>query len=156
MTRRRRAYFTPETGSPPPLSAETRRKVRFEEVDPLGIVWHGRYPSYFEDGRVAFGDKFDLSYIRMRKENFYAPIVKMHLDYHHPLKYHEEMTIISTLHWSDAAKFNFEYEVLAESGQLAATGYTVQLLTNLDRETLMTRPEFVERFCERWRKGMIK
>ena len=155
MSRRKKSYFTAETDSPPPLSAKTTRKVRFEEVDPLGIVWHGRYPSYFEDGRVAFGDKFDLSYLRMRQENFYAPIVKMHLDYHHPLKYHEEMTIISTLHWSDAAKFNFEYEILTESGQVATTGYTVQLLTNLDKETLMTRPEFVEKFCERWRKGII-
>lgn len=155
MPRNKKTYFKLESEGPPPLSATTHRKVRFEEVDPLGIVWHGRYPSYFEDGRVAFGDKFDLSYIAMRQENFYAPIVKMHIDYHHPLKYHEEMTIISTLHWSDAAKFNFEYTILAKSGQVAATGYTVQLLTNLDKETLMTRPEFVEKFCERWKKGII-
>ncbi len=148
MSRNKKPYFKSDNEGPPPLSATTNRKVRFEEVDPLGIVWHGRYPSYFEDGRVAFGDKFDLSYITMRKENFYAPIVKMHIDYHHPLKYHEEMTIISTLHWSDAAKLNFEYEILTESGQVATTGYTVQLLTNLDKDTLMTRPEFVEKFCD--------
>ena len=156
MLRNKKPYFIPESDGPPPLSATTNRKVRFEEVDPLGIVWHGRYPSYFEDGRVAFGDKFDLSYVTMRKENFYAPIVKMHIDYHHTLKYHEEITIISTLHWSDAARLNFEYEILNEAGQLAATGYTVQLLTNLEKETLMTRPEFVEKFCDRWRKGLIK
>lgn len=155
MPRRKKAYFKAETDSPPPLSAETKRKVRFEEVDPLGIVWHGRYPSYLEDGRVALGDKFDLSYIRMRKENFYAPIVQMHLDYHHPLKYHEEMTIIATLHWSEAARLNFEYEIITQSGQVAATGYTVQLLTTIDKEMLMMRPEYVEKFYERWRKGIL-
>ena len=91
----------------------------------------------------------------MRKENFYAPIVQMHLDYHHPLKYQEEMTIIATLHWSEAARLNFEYEITTQSGQVAATGYTVQLLTTIDKEMLMMRPEYVEKFYERWRKGIL-
>ena len=26
-------------------------RVRFNETDPLGIVWHGYYITYFEDGR---------------------------------------------------------------------------------------------------------
>ena len=32
-------------------------KVRFSEIDSLGILWHGNYVQYFEDGREAFGEK---------------------------------------------------------------------------------------------------
>ena len=37
--------------------------VRFNEADPLGIVWHGHYIRYFEDGREDFGKKYGLAYL---------------------------------------------------------------------------------------------
>ena len=110
MSRRKKAiYFSREPEAPSPLEVKTVRKVRFEEVDPLGIVWHGRYASYLEDGRVAFGDKYNLSYITMRREAFIAPIVQMHVDYHSPLRYDDEFSITARLVWSDAVRMNFEY-----------------------------------------------
>ena len=131
------------------------RKVRFEEVDPLGIVWHGRYASFLEDGRVAFGDKYDLSYPTMRREKFLAPIVQMHVDYHSPLRYDDEFMITARLIWSDAVRMNFEYILENSKGHVTATGYTVQLLTDLDQKILLARPEFVENLCSRWMKGEI-
>ncbi len=35
----------------PVLSEKAEVLVRFNEADPLGIVWHGNYIRYFEDGR---------------------------------------------------------------------------------------------------------
>jgi len=156
MSRRTKAtYFPRDTESPSPLTAKTVRKVRFEEVDPLGIVWHGRYASYLEDGRVAFGDKYDLSYITMRREKFLAPIVQMHVDYHTPLRYDDEFSITARLVWSDAVRMNFEYIIENAQGLVTATGYTVQLLTDVDQNILLARPEFVENLCNRWMKGEI-
>ena len=61
-------YFRRGEGQPPPLRAITKRRVRFEEVDPLGIVWHGRYPSYFEDARVELGRKYGIDYMDFYKQ----------------------------------------------------------------------------------------
>ncbi|MDH3974908.1 MAG: acyl-CoA thioesterase [Deltaproteobacteria bacterium] len=156
MSRRKKAiYFQREAGRPAPLVAASMRKVRFEEVDPLGIVWHGRYASYLEDGRVAFGEKYDLSYMTMRKERFLAPIVQMHVDYHSPLRYDDDFTIAARLVWSDAVKLNFEYILENSKGMVAATGYTVQLLTDPEQNVLLARPPFVENLCRRWMKGEI-
>ena len=33
------------------LVTTTQTKIRFSEIDPLGIVWHGHYVKYMEDGR---------------------------------------------------------------------------------------------------------
>ena len=52
-----KVYFKRNPQDPAPLVVGIDRRVRFEEVDALGMVWHGRYPSYFEDGRIAFGDR---------------------------------------------------------------------------------------------------
>ena len=32
--------------------------VRFQEVDSMGVVWHGHYLTFFEEGRAAFGREF--------------------------------------------------------------------------------------------------
>lgn len=146
-------YFPHIPGAPPPLVAEIRRKVRFEEVDALGIVWHGRYPSYMEDGRMAFGEKFGMGYLDMYREKFLAPVVQMHIDYHSPLVFGEEFTITASLHWAEAVRMNFQYQIAAEGGRIAASGYTVQLLLNIERELLMIRPPFVEEFCARWKEN---
>ena len=37
------------------IKETTTIRVRFNETDPLGIVWHGNYISYFEEGRESFG-----------------------------------------------------------------------------------------------------
>ena len=128
--------------------------MRFEEVDPLGIVWHGRYPSYFEDGRVAFGDMHALEYLRMREEGFAAPIVQMHLDYHAPLRFGESCRIEAFLHWCDAVRLNFEYRLTrCGDGTLVVSGYTVQMLTDLQGDVLVAWPEYMEDWRERWRRG---
>lgn len=157
MSRRSRVeYFPPEPDAPPPLAAEARRRVRFEEVDPLSIVWHGRYPSYFEDGRAAFGEQFGLSYVDMRREQFMAPIVQMHIEYHSPLAFPDEFTISTRLHYTAAVRLNFSYRIANQEGAVIATGYTVQLIQDLERQVMLLRPDYLESFWQRWRAGEMQ
>ena len=44
---KRKEPFNEETE----LKVSKNIRVRFNETDPLGIVWHGIYSTYFEDGR---------------------------------------------------------------------------------------------------------
>ena len=146
----RKDYFPEHEQTPNPLRAITSRRVRFEEVDALGMVWHGRYPSYLEDGRIAFGDTFGLSYLRFREERTMAPIVQMHLDYRFPLRFDETFQIETFLHWADAAKLNFSYLISNNNGSIVASGYTVQLLTEVDGTIMLTVPAWLEAFRLSW------
>jgi acyl-CoA thioester hydrolase len=156
MSRRSATSFFEEVpGGPPPLSASVSRRVRFEEVDPLGIVWHGRYASFLEDGRTAFGERYGLGYLEMYRAGFAAPIVQMHLEYHQPLRCFEEFVIRATLHFTEAARLNFSYRLTRADDVVIGTGYTVQLLRDLEGELIVLRPEYLERFWERWRSGEV-
>ncbi|MCH5716298.1 acyl-CoA thioesterase [Niabella hibiscisoli] len=42
--------------------------IRFNEADPLGIVWHGHYVRYFEDGREAFGEQYGIGYMHFLRK----------------------------------------------------------------------------------------
>ncbi|MEN8140717.1 MAG: acyl-CoA thioesterase [Thermodesulfobacteriota bacterium] len=146
-------YFPANPNEPPPLMAETTRRVRFEEVDALGMVWHGRYPSYFEDGRISFGDRYGLSYPSFIENRTKAPIVQMHFDFKAPLRFDETMKISTSLHWCEAVRLNFSYRIFDPRGTLAASGYTVQLLTDMQDTVLIVGPEWLAKFRDEWQSG---
>ena len=133
-------YFPQQGSDPLPLVATRERRVRFEEVDLLGMVWHGRYPSYFEDGRIYFGDKHGLTYQSFMDNKTVAPVVQMHFDYKAPLRFDQVMQIETRLHWSGAARLNFSYTIKNSKGVVNATGYTIQLLTDTEGTVLLVAP----------------
>ncbi len=151
----KKEYFQYRQGEPSALTATAQRRVRFEDVDALGMVWHGRYPSYFEDGRIAFGDRYGLTYHTFRENGTVAPIVQLHTDYKHPLRFDEQISIESALHWADAARLNFSYTVYNQGGMVAACGYTVQLLTEIDGTVLLVAPDWLVDFKRKWRDGLL-
>ena len=150
----KKKYFEVEKDAPAPLVVRTERRVRFEEVDVLGMVWHGRYPSYFEDGRIAFGDKYGMTYQRFMKEKTVAPVVQMHFDYKQPLRFDELFIIETALHWAESARLNFSYKIFNNKNVLAASGYTVQLFTNPGGEMLLFTPEWLKDFQRDWKEGL--
>ncbi|TRZ93167.1 acyl-CoA thioesterase [bacterium] len=148
-------YFRIQPGQPPSLRAVVSRSVRFEEVDPLGIVWHGRYPGYFEDGRVALGKRFGIGYLDFYNAGVVTPIKNMHIDYHRPLSFDTSFTIEAVLHWSEAARLNFEFILRDGDGLVATTGYTVQMMMDRDNNYLLAPPPLYREFCKRWQAGEV-
>ncbi|MCK4502014.1 MAG: acyl-CoA thioesterase [Desulfuromonadales bacterium] len=151
----KKAYFRPQENAPEPLRCQVDRVVRFEEVDALSIVWHGRYPSYFEDGRVALGDNYGLGYMDFYRHGVIAPIKQMHIDYRLPLRFGEPFTIEAILHWSDAARINHEFILRNQAGEVTTSGYSVQLLMDTEQNVLLLPPPFYAEFRERWQAGTL-
>lgn len=123
-------------------------RVRFTECDPLGIVWHGNYIQYFEDGREAFGRHHGISYLDQKKHNFSTPIVKSSCEHKLPLRYGDVAKIKTTYVDSAAAKLVFKYEILNPEGKVVCTGETIQVFVELHGELSLVIPEF---FME-WKK----
>ena len=131
------------------LSNTTKVDVRFSEVDALGIVWHGHYLKFFEDGRESFGKQFGLGYLDIYKHKFAIPLVKMNVDFKRTVKYGDSVRIITTFINSPASKIIFNYKVYRDSDdELVATGESVQVFMNLEHELYITIPPFFEE----WKK----
>lgn len=158
MLARKYPYFKPEAGPdgtavPAPLEAAVERVVRFDEVDALGIVWHGRYASYFEDARVALGDRYGIGYYEFLAAGLVVPVKQMGVDYAAPLRFKERCRITARLHWSAAARLNFSYMITNMDGAPLTTGYTVQLFCDKRGEPFVFKPDFYTAFCVRWEAG---
>ena len=135
------------------LSHTTEVLIRFNEADPLGIVWHGHYIRYFEDGREAFGKQYGIGYMDFFKENVVVPIVHTECNYKKSLRFGDTVIVESTYHPSDAAKIIFTYNLYKKSHKsLVATGTTTQVFLDKDSQTLLlNNPPFFEA----WKKQHI-
>lgn len=132
------------------LLERTEIAVRFNEADPLGIVWHGHYIRYFEDGREAFGNSHGLSYLDFYRQGFIVPVVKVDCDYKRSLRYGDKVIIESRFIASNAAKIVFHYSLFnAKTGELVAKGSSMQVFLDKETSTLqLTNPPFFEE----WKK----
>ena len=126
------------------MSHESIIRVRFSEVDSMGIVWHGNYVKYLEDGREAFGKEYGLTYMGVFKDHGYMiPLVKLDIDYKNQLFYEDEAILKTTLIDNPAAKICFEYELRRKSDDmLILTAETIQVFMTEDRELELNMPEF--------------
>src|SRR5678816_1516050 len=115
------------------LTEKTLVNVRFNEADPLGIVWHGHYVRYFEDAREAFGKKYSCGYLDFYKQGFVVPIVKIDCDYKKSLRYGDTVIVEATYHPSLAAKINFTYKLFhGTTGELVAKGSSTQVFLDVE------------------------
>jgi len=133
----------------PELSFTSEVRVRFAETDPLGIVWHGNYIQYFEDGREAFGRHHGISYLDQKEHNFSTPIVESKCEHKLPLTYGDVATIKTTYIDSEAAKMVFKYEISNPEGQVVCTGKTVQVFVELGGELSLVIPEFFKQWKQK-------
>ncbi len=121
-------------------------KVRFNEVDSLGIVWHGHYVKYFEDGRESFGQRHQLSYLDFYNNGYVVPIVNIQVNYKQVLRYGDSLFIETTYLQNDSAKIIFNYRLLnADNGDLVVTGSTTQVFLKRDDMSLqLINPKFYQ------------
>ncbi|TDQ28855.1 acyl-CoA thioesterase [Tenacibaculum caenipelagi] len=130
------------------LKASYELRVRFNETDPLGIVWHGNYIKYFEDGREAFGRKYNITYLDVNSYGYVTPIVKSECEHKLPLKYGEKAIVEVTYINTAAAKMIFQYEIKNEKGQVVCIGETTQVFVDMKGELSLNSPIFYEE----WKK----
>ncbi len=128
------------------LSNRTEILVRFNEADPLGIVWHGHYIRYFEDGREAFGAMYDLKYLDVYKKGFVTPVVSVECDYKKSLRYGDTVVVETKYIPTDAAKIKFMYRLFnVATGELVATGSSIQVFLCKDDSILqLANPPFFD------------
>jgi len=152
--RRRKKYFERPPGSPEPVAIEVKHRVRFNEADPMAIMWHGRYPLLFEEASEELGRRCGMSYRDFFEAGLRAPIVELHIDYYQPLMLDEEFTIRASLMWHEGARLNTEFHIIKQDGSLATSAYTVQLFTDHQTgEPCILSPAMLERCRSRWRAG---
>lgn len=131
------------------LTSTTRIKVRFNECDPLQMVWHGNYLKYFEVSREEFCSLHGFSYLNMKERGWSTPVVKSLCEYKLPLKYGDVFLVETRFIPTASAKITFQYKILM-GDDLVCTGETVQVFLDEQGKLILNNPPF---FLD-WKKNM--
>ena len=133
------------------LVTQTEVLVRFNEADPLGIVWHGHYIRYFEDGREDFGKKYSIGYLDIYHHGFVLPIVQVDCSFKKSLRYGDSVVVETTFTPCDAAKILFSYRLFnKKTKELVATGSSVQVFLDKENSELqLLNPPFFEEWKQK-------
>jgi acyl-CoA thioester hydrolase len=133
------------------LTTRTEVLVRFSEADAMGVVWHGNYIKYFEDGREAFGREHGLSYLDVFEHGFMTPIVKINCNYKRSLEYGQTAIVETSYLDKASAKLVFRYTIYRKGdNEILATGETEQVFLNKNKELHLTLPEFFSDWKKKW------
>lgn len=103
---------------------ETCVRVRYGEVDRMGVVHHRHYLSYFEHGRTEMLRDLGASYRDVEDQGTLLVVVETGVRFIRPAGYEDELLIRTRLGEARGVRIRFEYEI-RRSGVLLATGFTV-------------------------------
>lgn len=122
-------------------SAEVEIQVQFFDLDPMEIVWHGRYVQYLETARCALLERIDYNYPQMKASGYAWPIIDLHLRYAAPATFGQRIKVRATIvEWENRLKIAYLITDAA-SGKRLTRASTVQVAVGLaDRALCFVSP----------------
>jgi acyl-CoA thioester hydrolase len=140
----------------PTRSHETLVRVRYGEVDRMGVVYHAHYLVYFEQGRTEYLRSLGGTYRRLEDDGTLLVVVETGVRHIRPATYDDLLTVTTRLTELRGVRMRFEYDV-RRGEDVLAQGYTVLAATDRTGRPTRLPAEFRSRVDEegggRPRKG---
>jgi acyl-CoA thioester hydrolase len=106
-------------------SCDIEIRVRYAEVDRMGVVHHSHYWVYFEMGRTELLRRQDIAYADLEREGVLFVVVKCMARFLAPARYDEALRLTTRITRMRAARIDHAYELRrAGDGQLLCTAET--------------------------------
>ncbi len=125
---------------------EFEERVRYSEVDKMGVAHNKIYFEWFEIGRTEYCRRKKIPYKNIEEEGFFLVVAEAFCRYKRPLRYDETFLIRVFLEEITPKKMIFAYELVTKKEKkLIATGHTVHVATNANAEVRSLPPEILNK-----------
>lgn len=110
---------------------EASLRVRYQETDQMGVVYHANYLVWMEVGRSDYLRKLGMPYTTFEENKIYLPVIKVFCEYKSPAFYDDMIKVVTRVASLKEVKITFHYDIFRESGQiLLAAGETEHAFVN--------------------------
>jgi len=93
------------------IVSENKIRIRYDEVDKMGYVYHGNYAKYYHIGRTELLRKIGISDKELESDNIKLPVIEMSIKYVKLIFYDDIITVKTSLHNIPTSKMIFHHEV---------------------------------------------
>lgn len=110
---------------------EAEVRVRYQETDQMGVVYHANYLTWFEIGRTELIRELDYPYAEFEQRGILLPVVHLNMDFKSPARYDDEIIIRTKISKFTGIRISFFYEVRYKAtDQLLVMGETEHVWVN--------------------------
>ncbi|WP_379139058.1 acyl-CoA thioesterase [Paenibacillus sp. sgz500958] len=98
----------------PKLSSDwhtTTLRVRYQETDQMGVVYHANYLNWFECGRTEMLRQLGFTYRELENRGVLLPVTSADLQFKSPARYDDIIVVYARLTTFSALRVVFEYEI---------------------------------------------
>ena len=132
----------------------TRFRVRYPEIDRMGVAHHSCFLVWFELGRTEWLRASGLSYRALEQEHAVLfPVLEASLSIGAPARYDEELEVETAATRLDRLRVRFEYRIVRSvDGRELAHGHTMHVAADAEGRPRRLPGDLYERL-KTWSHG---
>lgn len=112
-----------------------RLRVRYEETDQMGVVYHGNYLKYFEVGRTEMMRHYGFPYSELEKKGVLLTVVEAQCRYLAGARYDDQLRVETHAKIVSPLRLRFHYRIVREEDEVVVcTGSTDLACLGPDRK----------------------
>lgn len=92
-------------------------RVRYQETDQMGVVFHGNYVTWFEIGRTEWIRNIGYSYSEIESKGLLFPVIDLAVSYVQPAKYDDTVIVCTKMKEFTPLRMEFQSQVRRVSGE---------------------------------------
>ncbi|MFT4806640.1 MAG: acyl-CoA thioester hydrolase [Psychroserpens sp.] len=124
-------------------TTEIEFRVRYNETDQMGVVYHGNYAQYFEMGRTDWLREMGFSYRALEDGGVMLPVISLRLNYKKSARYDDLIKVKTRLVKLPTAKIEFDYEIVNENNEILTTGNSVLVFIDIKKNRPTKCPDYI-------------
>ncbi len=125
------------------LSSSTEIRVRYEETDQMGVVYHAKYFTWFEVARIQLLDEIGIPYKELEREGYFLPVLSCSAIFKHPAQFDDRLIIKLKIYLSSLLRLKISYKVLRKD-LMIATGSTEHAFISKEGKVIRPPASFIK------------
>jgi acyl-CoA thioester hydrolase len=117
-----------------------------QHSDHAGVMWHGTYFDWLEEGRINALSKAGINYVDLTKNGFELPLIDTSIKYISPLFLGDTITIETIFKISKSPKINIHSKFINKSKKvLTIAEVNLVLINKKSFSIIRKRPDFISK-----------
>ena len=117
-----------------------------QHSDHAGVMWHGEYFNWLEEGRINALSEAGINYVDLTEKGFELPLVNASIKYILPLRLGDNITIESLFNIGKSPKIKIFSKFINETKKVMTTAEVNLVLIDKNNFSIIRkRPDFISK-----------
>ena len=113
-----------------------------QHTDHAGVMWHGSYFNFLEEGRIDALNKVGITYSKLSKKGYEIPLISARMEYKISFKHGEKILLKSQFNLINKIRLNCKTLFLKVNGDIGAKALIELVLVRKENDSIRLVREF--------------